>query len=661
MKKIIIWLLALGGGLLVLLLAAVLIVPRFLDAESYLPTIEKKVTEATGRSFSLGKDVKVSVFPWVGASFTNLQMGNPETFGGGEFVKVESFEARVKLLPLLSKKIEIDKFVLNGPEIRLVKMADGSVNWAFAPKKTESATPAPETQQKEGGGALPISSLNVGEFAITDGRLIYTDMATEQTREISNLNLRLENVSLESPIGLTFSADYDGQPVSVKGTVGPIGKVPGEGTVKIDIVAKILKQLEVVVAGEIVEPVKEQKFNINLKVAAFSPRKLLEQLNVPFPVKTSDPSVLNNLQLDLRVQGSPASVSVSNSTVTLDDSVLKLEARVKDMAKPDIAFKMDLNTINLDRYLPEASSEKKKTEGQAGKSSSAEPAKIDYAPLRRLVLDGEVKVGELVAKGAKVQNVVVKITGKNGVFDLNPLSLDLYEGSVAMNGNFNVQKDRPLANIDFKTENVKAGPLLRDSVNKDVLRGTMNAAAQIVFAGDNATDIKKSLNGSGNLTFLDGAIVGIDIAEMGRSLAAGLAGTQKPTEKPTTDFAELKVPFNLVYGVFQTEDTSLLSPLLRVAASGSANLVNETLDMKVRPKIVGSLKGQGDSENRSGITVPILVQGTFAKPTFKPDVSALANEETIIEAIKNPESLKEKGKSLEETGKSLLKDLGIRK
>lgn len=661
MKKLIIWLLALGGGLLVLLLAAVLIIPRFIDVESYLPTIESKVAEATGRSFSLGRDVDVSVFPWVGASFSNLQLGNPEKFGGGEFVKVQSFEARVKLLPLLSKKIEIDKFVLNGPEIRLVKMADGSVNWSFAANKSTQPQTVPETQPKEAGGALPISSLNVGEFAITDGRLIYSDMSTKQTREISNLNLRLENVSLESPIGLDFSADYDGQPVSVKGSVGPIGKVPGEGTVKIDIIAKALQQLEVAVVGEIIEPVKEQKFNIDLKVASFSPRQLLEQLKIPLPLKTSDPNVLNNLQVDIRVQGSPASVSVSNSTVTLDDSVLKLEAAVKDMAKPDVAFKMDLNSINLDRYLPESSSKESKTQGQADKTSSAEPADIDYAPLRRLVLDGEVKVGELTAKGAKVQNVLVKIIGKNGVFDLNPLSLDLYEGSVAMIGNFNVQKDRPLSSIDLKTTNVKAGPLLRDSTKKDVLRGTMNAAAKIVFAGDNATDIKKSLNGSGDLTFLDGAIVGIDIAEMGRNLAAGLSGTQKPAEKPTTDFAELKVPFKLVSGVFQTENTALLSPLLRVNASGSANLVSEQLDMKVRPKIVGSLKGQGDTEERSGLTVPIIVQGTFAKPTFKPDVSALANEETIIEAIKNPESLKEKGKSLEETGKSLLKGLGIRK
>ena len=57
MKKIIIWILALGGALVVLLVAAVLLVPKFIDIESYKPEIERKVTEATGRSFMLGNNL----------------------------------------------------------------------------------------------------------------------------------------------------------------------------------------------------------------------------------------------------------------------------------------------------------------------------------------------------------------------------------------------------------------------------------------------------------------------------------------------------------------------------------------------------------------------------------------------------------------------------
>ncbi len=659
MKKVLLWLLALTGGFIVLLVAAILIIPQFIDAESYLPKIESKVAEVTGRSFSIGKDVKVSVFPWIGASFSNLQLGNPEKFGGGEFVKVESFEARVKLLPLLSKKIEIDKFVLNGPEIQLTKLQDGSTNWTMGTKQTGVEQQQKETQpQDTGAQGMNISSLQVGEFAITNGRLVYTDKSIEYTREIDNLNLQLQDVSLDKPISINFKAEVDGEPMSLVGKVGPVGQEPGKGTVAFDLVAKAFNELEINLSGEAIEPVQEQKFKINLAVAPFSPRNLLEKLDVEMPVQTADPAVLNTFKADIAVEGSPENVTLNKSTVSLDSSNLTIEAKVKDMKKPDVSFNLALDSIDLDRYLPPKSSKKAKTGEQTTKKTSTEPAEIDYGPLRRLVLDGEITVGELVASGAKVNNILVKITGRDGVFDLNPLSLDLYQGSVALLGNFNVQKQNPKSSIDLKTENVQAGPLLQDTINKDLIRGAMNADAQLRFSGDNATAIKKSLNGSGNLTFLDGAIVGIDIAETGRTLSQGL-GYQKPAEKPTTDFAELKVPFTFTSGVFQTDDSILLSPLLRVKALGTANLVNENLDMKVQPRIVGTLKGQGDTAERTGITVPLVVKGTFAEPKISADMSSLASEETLKEAIKDPDSVKEKVKSLEETGKSLLQGFGI--
>ena len=660
MKKVLLWLLGLAGGFILLLLAAILIIPQFIDAESYLPKIENKVTEVTGRSFSIGKDVKVSVFPWVGASFSDLQLGNPENFGGGAFIKVESFEARVKLLPLLTKKIEIDKFVLNGPEIELVKLPDGSVNWAKEPKQATADQKQPEPQpQDTGASGMNISSLQVGEFAITNGRLVYTDKSIGYTREIDKLNLRLQDVSLDKPIKIDFQAEVDGKPMSLAGEVGPVGQEPGKGTVAFDLVAKAFNELEVNISGEALEPVQEQRFKANIAVASFSPRKLLEKLDLEMPVKTADPAVLNTFKADITVEGSPDNLTLSNSTVTLDGSNLEIEAMVKEMKKPDVSFKLALDSIDLDRYLPPGSAQEEISAEQGTRKTPAEPARIDYEPLRKLVLDGEITVGELVASGVKVHNVLVKITGKDGVFDLNPLSLDLYQGSVAFLGNFDVQEKSPVSRIELKTENVQAGPLLQDSIDKDIIRGTMNVDAQLQFVGDSAPVIKKSLNGSGSLTFLDGALVGIDIAETGRALRQGL-GYQKPAEKPTTDFAELKVPFTIKSGIFQTDDSLLLSPLLRVKVFGTANLVSEGLDMKVQPKIVGTLKGQGDTAERTGVTVPLVVKGTFSEPKISADMNSLVNKEILKEAITNPDSVKEKVKSLEDTGKSLLQGFGIR-
>ena len=100
------------GLIIVLLIAAIIIIPQVVDVQKYKPQIEKAVTDATGRPFKLGGKLDVSVFPWVGVSLSDLSLGNPEGFESKVFVTVKAFEVRVKLMPLLSKKIEVKQFVM---------------------------------------------------------------------------------------------------------------------------------------------------------------------------------------------------------------------------------------------------------------------------------------------------------------------------------------------------------------------------------------------------------------------------------------------------------------------------------------------------------------------------------------------------------------------
>ena len=81
------------------------------------------------------------------------------------------------------------------------------------------------------------------------------------------------------------------------------------------------------------------------------------------------------------------------------------------------------------------------------------------------------------------------------------------------------------------------------------------------------------------------------------------------------------------------------SPLLRLLAAGKADLVQETLDFRVEPKFVGTLKGQGDAKDRSGVTVPVLVTGTFASPKFRPDLKGLM-QDTLKKGMGDPSELK---------------------
>jgi AsmA protein len=99
------------------------------------------------------------------------------------------------------------------------------------------------------------------------------------------------------------------------------------------------------------------------------------------------------------------------------------------------------------------------------------------------------------------------------------------------------------------------------------------------------------------------------------------------------------------------------SPLLRVLATGKANLVDESLDMRVETKVIGSLKGQGDTKQREGITVPILVTGTFSSPSFAPDMKGVA-EKAIQDRLLAPKDSTEGGQtSTQDKARDILKSL----
>ena len=690
MNKLLKYFLIIAASLGVLIVAAVLIVTTFVDVESYKPKIEQLVTDRTGYPLTLGGEINLSLFPWVGLSFTDLQLGNPKGFANKTFVRVESFEARLKVLPLLSRNVEISSFVVKRPEIFLEKNQKGTWNWE---KLTEGGKPAttpasgkttvpvngnvekttPESgegSQVSKGNGFALQSLEVGEFSITNGRVLINDLQNNQKREISDFALQLEDASLDKPIKITMEATLDGKPLSLNGTVGPLGTEIGAGKVNLDLGIKAVQTLDMAVSGYLEDIKTKKNYKLLVAVDPFDLKKLFANLGMS-PIATTDPKALEKVGLTANVAGAATKVVVSSADIILDDSAVKLNMTAKDFSRPDLTVDMEMDSINVDRYLPPpAAEDKNKTEagstsstpstsGAAGKNSD-----INYDPLRKLVLKVIMKLGKVQVHGGTVTNVALDITGRNGLFTLNSLGMDLYEGNIAATGKTNVQKDVPVTDVNLTLQNVQAGPLLQDFTQKELVEGLLQAEVAMNMKGDSGDLIKQSLDGKGDLLFKDGALIGLDLAQLARSIKSGFTLEQQ-SEKPKTDFAELHAPFTITNGLVNTSGTTLQSPFLRVTITGDANLVSEALDMKIKPTIVGTIKGQGDEEKRTGLTVPVLVGGTFDAPKFKPDVESLLKEQMPTEAELNemiksgkiPAERKEKLKQDVENAKGLLKDL----
>lgn len=671
MKGFMKWVLMGGGVFLVLIVGAIVLIPRFVDVQQYKPMIEELVTEQTGRSFSMGDDIQLSVFPWVGVSLSDIRLGSPKGFENRDMIAVKRFEARLRVIPLLSRQIEVSTFVVDTPRFFLEKAKTGKANWEnLGPvaKSGEKKIPKKQASEKQDeavghtDGKLPIESFSVGKFSIVNGLVSYVDQAAGVKKEISDFNLDLTNLSLDKPIGVTLSAKLDKNPIFLEGVVGPVGKNPGKEDLNLDMTLKALGELSIHLAGKIVNPAGAPQIAMDLEVDPFSPRKLLAGIGQPFPVKTADPKALDRVSLTVRIEGNAKALSLSKGILGLDDSNLTFLADAKAFDKPDIRFDMVLDSIDLDRYLPpkQEGGSKQIAEKKSAAKKADQQKKTDYGPLRKLVLDGKIKVDSLKAAKVKIQDFLAHITAKKGVINLDPLSLNLYQGSVASTVRLDVSRENPKTKITLDSKGIQAGPLLKDALEKEIIEGVLAANMTLSMIGESPDMVKKSLAGKGELKFVDGAIVGIDIANTVRNAASGLGLGEKAAEKPRTDFAELKIPFSADQGVVSIPGANLISPLIRLSAMGDANLVTEALDFRVEPKVVATLKGQGDAQDRSGLMVPLLITGSFDSPKIRPDLKAMIggkvpDAEGIKQMLNTKGAAGSDGDSVEDQAKGLLK------
>jgi len=622
MKSALKWSAVVVVALLVVVIGGLLIIPRFIDVNRYKPDLEKYVLETTGRELSVGGDVQLSLFPWAGVSFSDLRLGNSPAFVEKDFLTVKSFDVRVKLWPLLAKQVEVDRLVLSEPRLSLVTNKDGSVSWDFGSKPTQTPPSAPAEAASKTG--LPIESLLVGEVSVQNGRILMIDHGKGSRQEIAGLNVALRDLSFDRPVRLTFSAAVNQKPLSAEGRFGPLGKIPGQGPVPLELTAEAFGQLKLKVKGTAENLLVAPLARIEMEVAEFSPRGLLAVIGQSLP-PTADPKVLERASLKARVNADAKAVALSDAVLVLDDSNLNITAKATEFTKPNIAFDLRLDHINIDRYLPP---KPVASAGQppAGQPAGPPPQKTDYTPLRKLVLDGNATIGKLTVAQATAEEVNLKITAKDGVLSLDPFSMKLYQGTAVGKTAVNLRGESPATEVQINLDKVQINPLLKDLAGKDVLEGATQGRVALSASGEDPARIKRSLNGKGSLTLNDGAIVGVDLANMVRNVKAAFGAEAKTGSKPRTDFAELIVPFTLENGVFHTPETSLKSPLLRLLAEGRADLVKETLDFRVDPKLVGTIKGQGDEKDRTGIGVAVMVSGTFANPSFRPDLEGLAKD-----------------------------------
>src|SRR5258708_40357552 len=101
----------LGALILVAVIGVAVFVMTF-DPNRYKGQIEALVKEKTGRTLKLQGDLKVAIFPSLGADVARVTLS--EHAADREFVSLDSAHASVALLPLLHGEVIIDRIKVTG-------------------------------------------------------------------------------------------------------------------------------------------------------------------------------------------------------------------------------------------------------------------------------------------------------------------------------------------------------------------------------------------------------------------------------------------------------------------------------------------------------------------------------------------------------------------
>lgn len=110
------------GGVIILFTAGVWYASATVDPIQLTKLLSTSVKTATGRDLKISGPVSLSFFPGISVSAERLSLSNATWASNPEMLTLNRIDLNIKMLPLLSKRIEVGSVKLTGLELHLQKM-----------------------------------------------------------------------------------------------------------------------------------------------------------------------------------------------------------------------------------------------------------------------------------------------------------------------------------------------------------------------------------------------------------------------------------------------------------------------------------------------------------------------------------------------------------
>lgn len=678
MKKIIYILLGLALAAVVAIAALV----SLIDPNQFKPQLVEQVRKSTGRELVMEGAIGWRFWPSLGLSLEQVALRNPAGFAEPDLVRFTRGEASVGLLPLLSHKLEIGKVTLSGAHLFIQTKADGSSNLsdllkAPAEPKGEAATTEPAATTPPPASDKQPWQISLQGVELQQASALLQDDRNGTVSRLEQLDLNLGQLAVDQWVPVTLAA---------KGAQGELAfDLKGSAQLKLAPDASRSELKDVALAGSLSEPTQRlDAFSLKadrlalgqwssltlslqgaqgaadkptlagtlegtLKARLDENRQLLELSDAVLAAKLSG-DALPRPQMQVKLAGfaraelGKQAVTLSNLVMGVDEALLSGNGSVQLGAVPSVGFDLKGEKLDLDSWLgqPAKAAPATATSGAAAPAQTAAPAtkalstqEPNLAALKSVDLAGRLQLGSLRLKGLDLSAVDLQLALAGGQLTLKQFSAGVAGGQVTASGVLDARQQPARYQVHKRVQGVDVRPLLQTLAQTDLLEGKGDLEVEAQGSGLSEQALRSRMQGKVSLRLSDGALHGINLAEMIREARATLTGkgADQVKEVRKTDFSALTASFQIADGVARSDDIQLFAPALRVKGQGQTVLVPETLDFLFLTSVVESSKGQGGKtvDELKDITIPVRIGGHWQAPSYRLDVKELLSNNKLLE------------------------------
>ncbi|TRO86635.1 AsmA family protein [Glycocaulis profundi] len=598
--------------LLVILAAAALAIPWLLDAETWRGRIETAASEQLGREVRIAGEMRFTVLPALQIRAGDASVANADGFGAEPLAEIGELRLGLAIGPLLRREIEVTELVLVEPVIRL-EQRGAADNWTFA--REGEAPPAPASEDGfRRPGALPFEA-RFGDIRIENGAISYASGADRWAFEA--LNARLDLPGLDDPARLRGDLRMNGEPLEFDIALGSLrGFMEGARS-----------DLAFTLSG----PAISARFEGQAAESADLDLDGRAEIDLPLPRFAA----LMGAELPqgdtFRRLAASGDLSVRPGRLTLGDARLAFDdieatgrlAAACGGARPRLTGSLAIPVLDLNPYMPA------EAEPRPGGAQDWSRDPIDLSPLRLVDAELDATVERLLVREIEITGVALRAVLDNGRLAADLDRYSLYGGAGRASVVVNARTDPPSYTLNASLDGLQAQPFLTAAADFSRLIGTGTMTLDLAASGNSQAAIMNSLSGGSRFSFADGAITGVNLAQVIRTAQTAIQTRQLPSgfgDAEQTDFTSLGGSLQIADGVARNADLAMLSPLLRVEGAGSVDLPGQAIDYRLTPRAVRSLTGQGGQADLQGVAVPVRIRGGFGDPQVSIDFETLMTE-----------------------------------